>query len=55
MGLLGDGLTSVRTTINEKYSNQYRSFSLKWKSTKLNKNIDAMLAYREIHEALINL
>ena len=52
---LGDYLVSGRTALKERYANSYRSFALRWRSTKLNKNIDAMLAYREIHETLINL
>lgn len=50
----GDYFKSIRTTFNENFSNHYRSVWLKWKTTRWYKNFDALMAYREMYETLVN-
>lgn len=47
-----DGWRWMRSTYKERQSNNYRSYMLRWQSTKVWKNIDAMFAYKTVYEAL---
>ena len=51
---VGDYFTSIRTSFNERFSNHYRSAWLKWKTTRWYQNLDALMAYREMYETLVN-
>ena len=44
----------MRNQYKERQSNNYRSFSLRWRQSRVWKNTEAMFAYKEIYETLGN-
>ena len=42
----------MRNQYREKQQNNFRSYALRWKSSKVWKNIDAMFAYKTVYENL---
>ena len=42
----------IRNQFKEKQSNNFRSYFLRWQSSKAWKNVDAMFAYKQIYENL---
>jgi hypothetical protein len=43
----------ARNQYKERYSNTYRGFMIRWQSSKVWKNIDAMFSYKTVYENLI--
>jgi hypothetical protein len=50
----GDYFKSARQSFNERLGSQFRSISLKFYSTKTYRNVEGLLAFREIFETLVN-
>lgn len=47
-----DYWTRARSTYNERYSNSYRSFMLRWRQTQLFQTVDSLSTYKTIFENL---
>jgi len=51
---LGDYFKSARQSFNERLGSKFRAIQLKFYSTKTYRNLEGMLAFREIFETLVN-
>lgn len=49
-----DRVSTIRSKLKEKMSPYYRSMKLRWKTTRTFKNYEAIKAYQEMYETLVN-